>query len=108
MGREFHEPKTEDIPGCNLVGFGISFVQNLSRAIHGKQLSSSLFATRYKIPRHIDSESLGLIIKKSGKKHVHLTDSILSTIGAYHYPFDPLNAAHLHIALLTENHSRNR
>merc|ERR1711971_345306 len=40
--------------------------------------------------------------------NAYFKDSILSTIGAYHYPFNPINAAHLHIALLTEDHRRNR
>lgn len=85
-----------------------SFIHHLPSLVSGQRLSATIISFRCGPLETIDSESLRIIIAKSVNRWINVSDSIISNICSFHYGYQPFNAAHLIIGLLSEYQSDNQ
>ena len=80
-----------------------TFKRELPLFIDNKRISREVISFKSGPSKTIDRKSLKIIIKKSVKHWIDISDFILSEICSYHYNYKPFNAAYLIIALLSQN-----
>ena len=80
-----------------------SFTQRLLSFNSNQHISAEILSFKSGHLKFIDNKSLEIIIKKSVKNWIDISESIINDICSYHYNYKPFNAAYLIIALLSEH-----